>query len=66
MQWKKVIKVQPDIADTYYNIACIYAKQNKVDESISWLKQAIEKGFNTWDLLKKDPDIASIKHNFYK
>ncbi len=62
---EKVIKVQPDIADTYYNIACIYAKQNKVDESISWLKQAIEKGFNNWDLLKKDPDIASIRNTTF-
>ena len=62
---RKVIKVQPDIADTYYNIACIYAKQNMTKESISWLNQAIDKGFKNWDQIKKDPDLAYIRNTSY-
>jgi hypothetical protein len=62
---QKMRLLQPGNPEIYYNIACIYAKQNKVDESISWLKQAIEKGFNNWNLFKKDPDLASIRNTTF-
>ncbi len=56
---------QPGNPEVYYKIACIYAKQKKVNESISWLKQAIDKGFNNWDQIKKDPDLASIRNTVF-
>ncbi len=52
---------QPDNPEVYYNLACLYAKQDMPDESIRWLKQSIEKGFNNWDLIKKDPDLENIR-----
>jgi tetratricopeptide (TPR) repeat protein len=58
-------QIQPGNSEVYYNIACIYAKQNMTNESISWLKQAIEKGFNNWDLIKKDPDLNNIRNMAY-
>jgi fucose 4-O-acetylase-like acetyltransferase len=54
-------QIEPDNPDICYNIACIYAKQNMTDKSIEWLKLSIEKGFHNWDLIKKDPDLASIR-----
>ncbi len=57
--------IQPGNPDVYYNIACIYAKQNMSDKSIEWLKQSIEKGFHNWDLIKKDPDLASIRNTAF-
>ena len=64
-------QLQPENPEVYYNIACIYAKQDKADESISWLKQAVEKGFSNWDLIMKDPDLVNIRdtaiiHNLIK
>ena len=53
-------KIEPGNPKIYYNIACIYAKENNVDKSIAWLKQSIEKGFNNWDLIKTDPDLVSV------
>ena len=55
-------QIQPGNPDVYYNIACIYAKQNMSDKSIEYLKQSIEKGFHNWELIKRDPDLASIRN----
>jgi hypothetical protein len=38
---------------------------NEADESVSWLKKSIDKGFHDWDLLKKDPDLASIRNTAF-
>jgi tetratricopeptide (TPR) repeat protein len=62
---KKLIEVQPDIANVYYNIACIYARQNMTKESIGWLNQAIDRGFKNWDQIKEDPDLASIRNTAF-
>ncbi|UCF94889.1 MAG: tetratricopeptide repeat protein, partial [Desulfobacterales bacterium] len=41
--YQKVIAIQPHKPDTYLNIARIYAKQNKREGSIEWLKLAATK-----------------------
>ncbi len=60
-QYKKALSIQPDNASIYYNIACIYARGNRVKESIGWLKKAINKGFNKIDLIKTDKDLNAIR-----
>ncbi len=55
-------RIEPDNPEIYYNIACIYAKKNEVETSVAWLKQAIEKGFSNYDLIRKDPDLANIRN----
>ena len=62
---QNIRQLQPDKPDVYYNTACIYAKQEKINESIYWLKQSVDKGFHDWDLLRKDPDLASIRNTSY-
>ena len=58
-------KLEPDNPEIYYNIACIYAKENEADKSIVWLKQAVEKGFHNYDLIRKDPDLGQIRRSPY-
>ena len=62
---QNIRKIKPGNPEVYYNIACIYAKQNMTDESIAWLKQSIQKGFHNWDMINKDPDLASIRNTSY-
>jgi len=63
----RMIRLRPDNANTYYNIACIYARQNKTDEAVDWLKNAISRGFKKWDLIKTDKDLESIRDSsFFK
>jgi tetratricopeptide (TPR) repeat protein len=63
--FKKLIRLRPDSAGAYYNIACIYARQNKTEESADWLKEAIERGYENWDLIKRDKDLENIRGSSY-
>ena len=47
---KKLLGQNPGKPDIYYNIACMYAKMERIDESVAWLDLAIKKGFNNWTL----------------
>jgi protein O-mannosyl-transferase len=58
-------KIQPDNPNVYYNTACIYAKMNMPDESVLWLKQAIDKGFHNISMISNDPDLAIIRNTAY-
>ncbi|MBT8363715.1 MAG: tetratricopeptide repeat protein [Deltaproteobacteria bacterium] len=59
--FKKLIEIDPDNGSTYYNIAVMYALQNNVPDSIAWLKMAIDKGYQNWELIKTDTDLANIR-----
>ncbi|MCP4668729.1 MAG: tetratricopeptide repeat protein, partial [Deltaproteobacteria bacterium] len=61
----KMIELRPDNYVAYYNIACMYARQDKVEESVHWLKQAVERGFKDWEFLKKDKDLENIRNTSY-
>jgi tetratricopeptide (TPR) repeat protein len=61
----KIIGLRSDPASNYYNIACIYARQNQIEESINWLKKAISKGYSKWDLIETDIDLENIKGSSY-
>lgn len=63
--YEKVIALNPGSYVPYYNIACIYAKQNKIEESIGWLKKAVQRGFEDWEILKTDKDLENIRESFY-
>lgn len=56
-----ILNYEPDDAETHFNIACMYSRLNRVDESIEWLKKAIDKGYTNWESIKKDSDLDSIR-----
>jgi len=59
--FKKLIELDPATAGAYYNIAVLYALQNKVPDAIDWLKQAVDKGYQNWRLIKNDKDLDNIR-----
>lgn len=61
--FKRMIALTPNNLDIYYNIACMYAGQHKLEESIKWLNKAIDKGYDKWDLIKTDKDLANIRNS---
>jgi tetratricopeptide (TPR) repeat protein len=63
--FRKIIEHKPDSVMARYNIACVYARQGKIEESVDWLKEAVEKGFKDWDVLKTDRDLENIRGSSY-
>jgi tetratricopeptide (TPR) repeat protein len=57
------LHLQPDNYIVYYNIACIYSLQNKTEESVDWLKRAIDRGFRDWEYLKADEDLKNLRES---
>jgi len=52
----------PDRWEAFYYMAGIYARQNKVAESIEWLKRSFDRGFDNWNLLKTDKNMENIRN----
>lgn len=44
----------------HYMLACVYAKQNKIDLAIASVASAIESGFIDYNLLSSDIDLSAI------
>jgi tetratricopeptide (TPR) repeat protein len=58
-----LLKYRPDDAGTHYNIACMYSRLGQVDESIAWLKKAIDRGYHNWEAIKSDSDLDNIRNS---
>lgn len=48
-----------------YNIACMYSIKGNIQESVDWLRKALESGYNRWDLIRKDRDLDNIRSSSY-
>jgi len=59
---KQVPDENPDNAKICFNISCLYAKEKKIDESLLWLKKAIDKGYNNLNRITNDSDLQSIRN----
>ncbi|MHB8419537.1 MAG: TPR end-of-group domain-containing protein [Myxococcales bacterium] len=44
-----------------YNLACYQARLGHQRECLWWLRQALEAGFDDIELMKTDPDLASVR-----
>jgi tetratricopeptide (TPR) repeat protein len=60
-QFYEIIERRPNTSAADYHIACIYSRRGQIDDAIKWLNQAIQKGFNRWDLIKTDSDLNGIR-----
>ncbi len=44
-----------------YNMACLWALKGDSDKAVTWLGRSVELGFSDLNLLRSDPDLASIR-----
>lgn len=64
---KKAKDLKPDSANIRYNLASCYSLMGSVDYGLDELDAALARGFNSYDSLKKDPDIANLrKHKEFR
>jgi tetratricopeptide (TPR) repeat protein len=61
--FKRIIGLRPTSPIVYYYIASIYSEQNKIQESIDCIKNAIRTGFKDWDLLKTDKNLQNVRNS---
>jgi TolB-like protein/Flp pilus assembly protein TadD len=68
MEWvKQLAATERDEPHLLYGIACLYSMTGKIEESIYYLKKAVEAGFAHRQYLEKDSDFDPIRsHPAYK
>jgi Flp pilus assembly protein TadD len=55
------MKVDPSSALPAYNMACLHSLMKKPEESCSWLRKAIEMGYDDWSRIKADATLDNIR-----
>jgi tetratricopeptide (TPR) repeat protein len=60
---RRLVRLLPDRAIPWYNLACSYAVLGLIDPAISALQQALELGYRHLDHLRRDPDLKSLRHD---
>lgn len=64
---RKAILVNPKENLPYYYLAQSFAKNNKPEDALRYLQQALERGYNQFEYIIADPDIDSLrKYPAYK
>ncbi len=58
----KAIAGKKDYVDPYYNLACLYARQNNVQASLRYLKQAAAINSEAGKWAKDDADLKNLHH----
>jgi tetratricopeptide (TPR) repeat protein len=56
-----LLDATPDDPDCLYNLACCHARNGNFDDSLHYLKQAVDKGFQDIDKINADEDLARIR-----
>jgi len=58
--FSKAIIVKQGYVDPYYNLACLYARTNEIDESLWYLKAAIAINGDVKNWAEKDADLKDV------
>lgn len=59
--YQKMLNIEPDNPNLYYNLACLYSKQNRLNDSIDYLKKAVDNGYKNFEHIKKDKDLDNVR-----
>ena len=59
--YERMIGIRADLKSAYYNIACLYAKQNETELSLDWLEKALDKGYKNWEQIHNDNDLQATR-----
>jgi hypothetical protein len=62
-QYSKALETDPSNHDVYYNMASIYAIQNKTEEALQYLKLSILNGYISFKTLSQDNDLKNLHGN---
>ena len=60
---RRLVRLLPDRAIPWYNLACSYAVLGMIDPAFFALQRALELGYRHLDHLRRDPDLKSLRHD---
>lgn len=61
------LELMPDDSIAHYNLTALYSLQNQLDRAADSLDTALRLGFNDYDSLRDDPDLANLRaHSDYR
>ena len=60
---KKLIRLRPDDPIVFYNLACSYSLLQQIDLALEALTKAIELGYDDFDYMQADADLANIRRD---
>lgn len=63
-EYETAIDLNPELADAYYNAACVYARVGDVEMGMKALKWAVARGFRNIELIRTDPDLDNLRSNW--
>ena len=63
--FERLSSLLPESAVVHYNLACLYALQNRPEKSVVALRTAIEKGYDDWTNIATDKDLENIHGTGY-
>jgi tetratricopeptide (TPR) repeat protein len=58
---RRLVRLVPDDAIAWYNLACSYAVLGMIDPSISALQRSLELGYRYFRRLRRDPDLKPLR-----
>jgi hypothetical protein len=72
-QAKEMLVLQDEVAQEHltpahranplYNLACVEALRNNVDEALSYLQEAINNGWDDFEHTRNDEDLSNLRSN---
>lgn len=60
---KKAKELKPESASIRYNLASVHSLMGNTDYGMDELDAALEKGFNDYESLRRDPDINNLRRH---
>lgn len=62
LDWaNRAIAIDPEEPMTLYNVACVYSLQNKVDQALDCLEQAVQLGYGHKAWIENDADLNPLR-----
>jgi Flp pilus assembly protein TadD len=58
---KRLVRLRPEDATAYYNLACSYSLLGALDDAFASLDQAIDLGYSDYHEMERDPDLAAVR-----
>lgn len=58
---ERCVAENPADAISAYNLACLLARAGRPEDSLRALRQAVDAGYDRWDAMAADPDLAPLR-----